>query len=1506
MEQTDLTTQKFDSLVAKEYEKTNEAESLAKATKEDRNSMPYITASSCNPIGVVVPTKLAYETVEALSRFTNNGIDTATIIKSKLKYSQRLDVCDSFSAEQVDALALAISQIQEGKGFILGDMAGIGKGRVVAGICRYAKQIGKTPIFITTKPSLFSDIYRDFSDIGGFYSNPSEFNDDYLPKPFILNTDDDAIIQKDLINEVIDLFKPLKAKITKELCLKKEMPKDLDIVLLTYSQLSMNLKDPQNANGIAKFEFLKALAPNSIFVLDESHIGASEGNTGKNLEQLIASSEGIMFASATYSKVPKSMRMYIPKTDIAKSNINPKIVVDAVRENGEAVQEYIASLLVKSGQMIRRERTFEKCRIDYNYIKKDILKYYQLYDTVMELYNEIETFSKSKGYEDAIKVAIERFAKEQNVTIVYSKRPDKKKLELYNQWISENKNKYTVTYDPKGSIKNRFQWIENLLFSIKADFVTEEVIKLLTDKTVINERNEIVPNLTEYTVGDKKYTLNTNYKPIIAIRNTAESSINALGYKVGDKISKKDNDYAKTLIKVATNLVKANLKLTPVTPTSTRKIIDIKDATMIGEDFADNGITHREIVAKMSSISTGLPLSPIDYMIDKLESTKRPNWDYEYSSSDNFKVEEITKRTLSIRQKGDDFEVVAMKKISVTEKISNFNSGKSDVVIINTAGSTGISLHSSAKFFDKRPRAMVIHQVELDVNTEVQKRGRINRTGQVNNPAYAYVVSCIPSEVRKLLMFRRKLRSLDANTTGNLKQSARSSEILDSKGKIIEDMSNKYGYEVLLSYIKEAGNERFNNLVKEEHWSKDNSSDEDKFDSYLREIEKIPCLDQEVFYNQMNEKYIAHKLFLEENGEWDLDTSIEDLKTSTRNKKAIYIGNNENEFTKSVYIEDKFVTPKGKPYTKEELYERMDFLANPYGGNYTKFHDNLIQTFSAYSESTIKALKESYGDADTSMAESEEEIEDIVNDHNYMVNERLKKRQLELDKIKIYLDFFVPNKICRIPVEVDRLRDGAFDLRENIIEGITPKIGKFVGYKLLKKSEATFSPMNIELEFASVSKVKPHLKITLTEQYKGILDYIMGSIRFDQTEYNQVDDWIVNKGGERENMRILTGEIFKAFDLSKDIFRNDRINYSGKKRLIKYTTSAGTVETGIKLFLNKNSQLTSSDQPIFAPLNSDAFKEMIDKSANDSRIFLRDKKDFICKVDDVYTINFCTGKDYTAPNKPRKGVNKPYVSEYSSEDVVNAIKDFTGLSYSATQITLTMTTEGSPKRLLNMYFKSFKANKEGFYKLLDFMYKTYSIIEEVKNIGEEGEFIIREMSDTYVEGADNQGLQGEYQYYLLSKFDKDNVPPNYIADSFKETDDNQYGIITLRYSLTVIECSYFNVVPANITQTQAVRNILNSINDDKARLDYISGVKKLNDDYVEIAQFTQSTIRVNPKYAIGNVTPKYAGKVIADNIDNPAPQEAEAQVETQGADVIENVPLDWKSAEDFIIKLKSL
>lgn len=68
------------------------------------------------------------------------------IVLDKLQYTSKKELYKAFSAEQVDAIALAIDNLQKNNGFILGDQTGIGKGRVVAAMIKYSIINDKTPV----------------------------------------------------------------------------------------------------------------------------------------------------------------------------------------------------------------------------------------------------------------------------------------------------------------------------------------------------------------------------------------------------------------------------------------------------------------------------------------------------------------------------------------------------------------------------------------------------------------------------------------------------------------------------------------------------------------------------------------------------------------------------------------------------------------------------------------------------------------------------------------------------------------------------------------------------------------------------------------------------------------------------------------------------------------------------------------------------------------------------------------------------------------------------------------------------------------------------------------------------------------------------------------------------------------------------------------------------------------------------------------------------------------
>src|SRR5258706_9405822 len=128
---------------------------------------------------------------------------------------------------QVDSVASAIHQNQQGKGVIISDQTGIGKGRQAAAIIRWADRAGHIPVFLTAKPSLFTDMYGDLHDIG---------TDDI--NPFIVNLDQSI---KGPGDEKLFANKPASHKRTlEEIAETGKLPAGRDAVVVPNSQNNLD------------------------------------------------------------------------------------------------------------------------------------------------------------------------------------------------------------------------------------------------------------------------------------------------------------------------------------------------------------------------------------------------------------------------------------------------------------------------------------------------------------------------------------------------------------------------------------------------------------------------------------------------------------------------------------------------------------------------------------------------------------------------------------------------------------------------------------------------------------------------------------------------------------------------------------------------------------------------------------------------------------------------------------------------------------------------------------------------------------------------------------------------------------------------------------------------------------------------------------------------------------------------------------------------------------------
>jgi hypothetical protein len=105
----------------------------------------YEPVSKSGQIGSLVPSNMAQPLKEALERLAMEYGSVDQFVLDELQYASMKELYKAFSAEQVDAIALAIDNLQNNNGFILGVQTEIGKGRVVAALIKHTIINNKSP-----------------------------------------------------------------------------------------------------------------------------------------------------------------------------------------------------------------------------------------------------------------------------------------------------------------------------------------------------------------------------------------------------------------------------------------------------------------------------------------------------------------------------------------------------------------------------------------------------------------------------------------------------------------------------------------------------------------------------------------------------------------------------------------------------------------------------------------------------------------------------------------------------------------------------------------------------------------------------------------------------------------------------------------------------------------------------------------------------------------------------------------------------------------------------------------------------------------------------------------------------------------------------------------------------------------------------------------------------------------------------------------------------------------
>lgn len=863
--------------------------------QETEGQVAYRPTSQATAVGTLVPRAMAESIHNSIARIQDEVGNLDEYVAEQLSFEPQT-VREYFSAEQVDALALAIRNAEAGKGFIIGDQTGVGKGRVVAAMIKYAVLNGKTPIFVTEKPNLYADMIRDFDEIGmsgmmGLENKKTNIliTDNGRTVPYTLIRKEKGELVENNLNlrsiatenkDVADMMKSMIAK---------DNLGDYKVIFTTYTQMQT-----QDKKETERQRFLKHFANDGYLVLDESHNaggggegrkkkGEEEGPAGKAgfVRKLVNSAFGTFFSSATYAKRPDVMDLY-SSTDMSLAVDKISALADAIKAGGIPMQQTVANMLTQVGQYIRRERTF--AGVSYKTEPTTVDK--ETAENMATSMRDILAFSREK----------EKVVKEM-----------KKSLDKQGGVVKGKGEASTVQGANFGSTMHNL--IGQMLLSLKAKESVDFAIQRLkeNEKVVMTVSNTMGAFLKDYAID--------------------------MGLKVGDPVDLSFADlYLKYLEKQRTVTIKKPNPQAGKPPITEEYYLTDAD---LGEALTNRYNDIREFILGAGFGSA--PMSPIDYMHSELRKA-------------GYKTDEITGRTITINYDGGA-PTFKSRNSDIKQRrkaITGFNGGDVDVLILNQAGSTGLSLHASEKFQDQRKRHMMIIQAESNIDTHMQMLGRVHRTGQVVVPSYSQMMADIPAEMRPAAVLLKKMASLNANTTASRKSA------VTAEGTV--DFMNDYGGQVAQEYLFDNPDvyQAIGEVVElVEDPTEGDEADIRKLTGY---IPILPIKQQEEIYKDLIERY--NDLIEREDsmGSNKLEAKAMDLDAQTVSSKPITEDKGDPSiFAQPAYMEQVDVKRTVKPYSKQDVQDQVK--ENLDGKTASEYANNLIrgvaEKVKAYGEGRI-------------------------------------------------------------------------------------------------------------------------------------------------------------------------------------------------------------------------------------------------------------------------------------------------------------------------------------------------------------------------------------------------------------------------------------------------------------------------------------------------------------------------------------------------------------------------
>jgi len=700
----------------------------------------YRPAARAPALNTNIPANLELPVRRALERVEARHGDLVEYVADRLRMPQE-QVREVFYAEQIDALALALDQYEQGRGFVLGDMTGVGKTRVLVGVMVRALIDGRVPVFITHKANLFKDIMIEAEAMGvGYLFNPAVINNTRA----IRNEQGEILVA------------PVEPQLLDEMYEKNTLL-DYNGVFITYSQL--NRKESRRATWLRE-----VLGDQGVLILDESHQAGGMSNTGANVFHLTTKAGFVLYSSATYAKRPDNYLIYhrVMGSRAARAGFSK-----TMKKGGEPLQEILSSMMAEDGTYIRREH-------DYSYAR---------FNTYLDMKNSAahraaaDQLARILGVMTAITGEIGR-------SLVPLNEAMKKELDRIRKDLNERELRVARKMGIAGNNFASRLWniSGQFMLALKVDAVAELAAKairegrapvIFLDNTMETFLSECLEHAREMSreelfddagMPDAPYTfsdvLKRTVRKLVKIRVTdrygEQKEYDLLDDEwMNDALLRDLDPEIQDRLTRLTELVDREIDRLPEVPLSPLDAIHAR--------LAKEGYTLGELTGRQLGIDYNAPGGPRFYRRSGLAMDR------------NYTIARFNNGIVNPESGEREFY---------------------DGIIMTRAGATGISLNASNAFINRKQREMLLPQAPLDINEYIQLLGRIYRANmdlEKVPPIYTTVLLDLPAERRPAAMLLKKQSMLSANVTSN----SESFSNLDAT-----DMMNWLGDTVALEYLK--------------------------------------------------------------------------------------------------------------------------------------------------------------------------------------------------------------------------------------------------------------------------------------------------------------------------------------------------------------------------------------------------------------------------------------------------------------------------------------------------------------------------------------------------------------------------------------------------------------------------------------------------------------------------------------------------------------------------------